>query len=92
MLWCAVLLAIGLPLYRRLKKEYPEGVSGLAWLGVYAAGRFLLSFMREDSLFFGLRQAQWAGLLMIVVAIAGIAYLLSRRRTAPPAEGLKVAA
>jgi len=92
MLWCAVLLAIGLPLYRRLKKEYPEGVVGLAWLGVYAAGRFLLSFMREDSLFFGLRQAQWAGLLMIVVAIAGIAYLLSRRRTAPPAEGLKVAA
>src|SRR5438270_4768945 len=91
MLWCVLLLAAGLPIYRRLKARYPDGVVGLAWLGIYAAGRFLLSYMREDSLFLGLRQAQWAGLLMVLIAIGGIIYLL-RRQPAPPAEAAKVAA
>jgi len=91
MLWCIVLLAAGLPLYRRLKARYPDGVVGLAWLGIYAAGRFLLSYLREDSLFLGLRQAQWAGLLMVLIAIGGIIYLL-RRPSPPPAEMAEVAA
>jgi phosphatidylglycerol:prolipoprotein diacylglycerol transferase len=91
MLWCILLLAVGLPLYRRLKARYPDGVVGLGWLGIYAAGRFLLSYMREDSLLLGLRQAQWAGLLMVVIAIGGIVYLM-RRRPAPTAESSEVAA
>jgi phosphatidylglycerol---prolipoprotein diacylglyceryl transferase len=91
MLWCALLLAVSLPLYRRMKARFPAGVVGLIWLGVYAAGRFLLSYMREDSLFLGLRQAQWAGLLMVVIAVLGIVWLL-RRRPAPTAEGQAVKA
>jgi hypothetical protein len=47
--------------------------------------------MREDSLLLGLRQAQWAGLLMVLIAIGGILYLL-RRRPAPSAEAARVAA
>ena len=92
MLWCALLLAIGLPLYRRMKKRYPAGVVGLAWLGTYAAGRFLLSYLREDSLLLGLRQAQWAGLLMVLIAIGGIAYLLRRRVKPLATEPVEMAA
>ena len=78
LLWCLLLLAVGLPLYRRMKDRFPPGVVGLGWLAVYAAGRTLLSFLREDSLFLGLRQAQWAGLLMILIAVIAIPILIRR--------------
>jgi phosphatidylglycerol:prolipoprotein diacylglycerol transferase len=78
MLWCLLLLAILLPLHRRLKSVLPDGVTGLLYLGLYAAGRFLLSFLRTDSLAFGLRQAQWASLAMVLAA-AVIGPLLYRR-------------
>jgi len=65
---------------------------GLAWLGTYAAGRFLLSYLREDSLLLGLRQAQWAGLLMVLIAIGGIAYLLRRRVKPLATEPVEMAA
>jgi phosphatidylglycerol---prolipoprotein diacylglyceryl transferase len=80
MLWCLVLLAVGLPLYSRLKARFPAGVVGLGFLAAYAAGRTLLSFLREDSLFLGLRQAQWAGLLMILIAAVAIPILIRRSR------------
>jgi phosphatidylglycerol:prolipoprotein diacylglycerol transferase len=83
MLLSLLLLAALLPLYRRMKARYPEGVTGLTWLALYAAGRFLLSYMREDSLLLGLRQAQWAGLLMVLIAVVAIPWLLRRRRVAP---------
>ncbi len=70
--------------YRWFKRRLPVGVTGLIWLSVYAAGRFALSFLRKDSLVFGLRQAQWASLLMIAVAIVAIAiWTLWPRRQAP---------
>jgi phosphatidylglycerol:prolipoprotein diacylglycerol transferase len=59
--------------YRWFKRRLPVGVTGLIWLSVYAAGRFLLSFLRKDPLFFGLRQAQWASLAMILVSVIAIA-------------------
>ena len=80
MLMCMVLLAALLPFYNRMKARFPPGVVGLIWLALYAAGRTLLSFMREDSLFLGLRQAQWAGLAMVVVALIVIPILLRRAR------------
>ncbi len=86
LIWCLVLLAAGLPLYARMKARLPAGVVGLGWLGLYAAGRTLLSFLREDSLFLGLRQAQWAGLLMVAVAVVAIPLLISRRRPREPED------
>ncbi|HSR22935.1 MAG TPA: prolipoprotein diacylglyceryl transferase family protein [Candidatus Eisenbacteria bacterium] len=59
--------------YRWFKRRLPVGVTGLIWLSVYAAGRFLLSYLRKDSLALGLRQAQWASLAMIVAAAIAIA-------------------
>jgi len=79
MVWCLLLLAAGLPFYWRLKARLPPGVVGLGWLAAYAAGRTLLSFLREDSLFLGLRQAQWAGLLMVAIAVVAIPILIRRR-------------
>ena len=49
-------------------------------------GRFALSFLREDSLIFGLRQAQWASLLMIAVSAAVISLWMLRTVQAPAAS------
>jgi phosphatidylglycerol---prolipoprotein diacylglyceryl transferase len=72
--------------YRWFKRRLPAGVTGLIWLSVYSVGRFLLSFLRKDSLVLGLRQAQWASLLMIAVSIAGIViWTMWRGRSSPSA-------
>src|SRR5262245_53361315 len=73
LIWNLLVFAVSIVTYPLFKRRLPVGVTGMIWLAVYAAGRFLLSFLRKDSLFLGLRQAQWASLLMIVVALAAIA-------------------
>jgi phosphatidylglycerol:prolipoprotein diacylglycerol transferase len=83
MVLCLVLLGALLPFHQKLKARLPAGVTGLLYLGVYAAGRFFLSFLRTDpSIFLGLRQAQLASLAMVVFAAAGAAFLAWRARTA----------
>ena len=82
-----LLLVALLPVYRRMRARFPEGVTGLTWLALYAAGRFWLSYLREDSLVFGLRQAQWAGLLMVLIAVVAIPWLIRTRRPWTPGEG-----
>jgi phosphatidylglycerol:prolipoprotein diacylglycerol transferase len=75
------LLGMLLPFHQRLKARLPDGVLGLIYLGVYAAGRFFLSFYRTDpAVFAGLRQAQLASLLMVVIAAVAIPVLYWRSR------------
>ena len=77
------LLAALLPFHQRLKARLPAGVLGLVYLGVYAAGRFFLSYYRTDpAVFAGLRQAQLASLLMVVIAVVTIPLLYRRVRAA----------
>ena len=77
------LLGALLPFHQRLKARLPDGVLGLAYLGLYAAGRFFLSFYRTDpAVFAGLRQAQLASLLMVVIAAVAIPVLYRRDRAA----------
>jgi phosphatidylglycerol---prolipoprotein diacylglyceryl transferase len=77
------LLAALLPFHQRLKARLPDGVLGLVYLGVYAVGRFFLSFYRTDpAVFAGLRQAQLASLLMVALAIIAIPLLYRRARAA----------
>jgi prolipoprotein diacylglyceryltransferase len=64
----------------------PIGVVGLTWLSVYAIGRFFLSFLRTDSLVFGLRQAQWAGLAMVVASIVVVAIWTMQARQRRPRD------
>jgi phosphatidylglycerol:prolipoprotein diacylglycerol transferase len=82
----AILAAI-LPFHQRLKARLPSGVLGLVYLGLYGAGRFFLSYYRTDpAVFAGLRQAQLASLLMVVISIIAIPVLFRRRRASTPAE------
>ena len=79
MVLCLAILAAVMPFHQRLKKRLPDGVLGLLYFAIYAAGRFLLSFLRTDpNVFLGLRQAQLASALMVIVAVI-VAPVLFRR-------------
>jgi phosphatidylglycerol---prolipoprotein diacylglyceryl transferase len=79
MVLCLAILGVLLPLHQRLKQRLPDGVVGLIYLGVYAAARFMLSYLRLDpAVFLGLRQAQIASALMVLVAVIAIPVLLRR--------------
>jgi phosphatidylglycerol:prolipoprotein diacylglycerol transferase len=81
MILCLALLGALLPFHQRLKARLPDGVVGLIYGGLYAAGRFFLSFLRTDpSIFLGLRQAQLASLLMVAFAVVVIPLLIWRAR------------
>ncbi len=83
-----IVFVVALVTYPVFKRRLPPGVTGLIWLSVYGLGRFLLSFLRKDSLVLGLRQAQWASLVMVAVSLALIAYWMLRSRpTAPATDG-----
>ena len=85
------LLALLLPFHQRLKARLPDGVLGLLYLGLYALGRFWLSYFRTaPAIIYGLRQAQLASLVMVVIAVVGIPILMRRARAgrAAPAEEL----
>jgi phosphatidylglycerol:prolipoprotein diacylglycerol transferase len=82
MILCLGLVLLLLPFYGRLKARFPAGVVGLVFLGLYAIGRFYLSYFRADQIEYGLRQAQWASLAMVLLAIVFSAYLLRRREAA----------
>ncbi len=91
MILTLVILGLLLPFHQRLKKRLPDGVLGLIYLGVYALGRFWLSFFRTDpSVFLGLRQAQLASALMVLVALVAIPILFRRARSGreAPVEAL----
>lgn len=75
----AILAAI-LPFHLRLKRVLPDGVIGLIYVGIYAIGRFWLSFFRLDmEIVFGLRQAQIASLIMVAFAVIAIPILFRLR-------------
>lgn len=83
MILTLVLLGAILPFHQRLKSRLSDGVLGLTYLGLYAIGRFFLSYFRTDpAVFAGLRQAQLASLLMVAIAMIAIPILFRRKRTA----------
>jgi phosphatidylglycerol:prolipoprotein diacylglycerol transferase len=85
MLLTLAILGALLPFHQRLKAKLPAGVLGLIYLGLYGAGRFFLSYLRTDpAVFAGLRQAQLASLLMVVIAVVAIPILVRRARAARP--------
>jgi phosphatidylglycerol:prolipoprotein diacylglycerol transferase len=93
MILTLVILGAILPFHQRLKSRLPGGVLGLTYLGLYGAGRFFLSYLRTDpAVMFGLRQAQLASLLMVVIAVVAIPILMRRARSAKPSEPESAAA
>src|SRR5260370_3689119 len=82
MVLCLLILGAILPFHQRLKQRLPDGVLGLIYLGLYALGRFFLSYFRLDTeIILGLRQAQIASLLMVVTAIIAIPIPFRRAST-----------
>jgi phosphatidylglycerol:prolipoprotein diacylglycerol transferase len=57
------------------------------YLGLYSAGRFVVEFYRQDSIFaLGLSQAQLLSVVGAMVAVWGLVYQLARaKRTSPAA-------
>jgi phosphatidylglycerol:prolipoprotein diacylglycerol transferase len=85
MILTLAILGALLPFHKRLKTKLPDGVLGLIYLGLYGAGRFFLSYLRTDpAVFAGLRQAQLASLLMVVITVVAIPILIRRARAARP--------
>jgi len=76
-------------LYRLLKRD---GMVFWAWVFLYGAMRFGISFLREDDLVFaGLRMAQLIALGAMILAPLGVAYILLPRRMADRAERRRLA-
>jgi phosphatidylglycerol:prolipoprotein diacylglycerol transferase len=91
MVLCLAILGVILPFHQRLKQRLPDGVLGLAYFGAYALGRFFLSYFRLDTeIIFGLRQAQIASLLMVIVAVIAIPVLF-RLASRPAGPALAIA-
>jgi phosphatidylglycerol---prolipoprotein diacylglyceryl transferase len=89
MILCLAILGALLPFHQRLKARLPDGVLGLVYFAVYGIGRFLLSFYRLDpAVFVGLRQAQLASALMVLIAVIAIPLLFRLRaaRASAPAR------
>lgn len=83
MVLCLAILGLLLPFHQRLKRQLPDGVLGLSYLAVYGVGRFFLSYFRADmQIVFGLRQAQIASALMVLIALVAIPILVRRARAA----------
>jgi phosphatidylglycerol---prolipoprotein diacylglyceryl transferase len=82
MVLCLLILGAIIPFHQRLKERLPDGVLGLVYFSIYALGRFFLSYFRLDTqIIFGLRQAQIASLLVVVVAVIAIPILFRRAST-----------
>jgi phosphatidylglycerol:prolipoprotein diacylglycerol transferase len=68
-------------IWRLRRQERPDGTVFFAYLALYSLGRFLLTFVRQETIvLFGLQQAQ---LLAVIVALAVAPAL--RRRLSPSA-------
>ncbi len=79
MVWNAIALMVIWRLGRHFKKD---GLVFLSYLSFYALGRFILTFVRQESQFFwGLQQAQIIALLAFLVSLIAIFYFAKIRRT-----------
>lgn len=78
-LWNGMALLFIWQLGRRFNKD---GVVFLSYLSIYSAGRFILSFVRQENIWlWGLQQAQVIALLVAVTSLAAIVHLLVKQRT-----------
>ena len=83
-LWNLLGLAIALKLRRRLKTD---GLLFLSYLSIYAVGRFILTFVRQEKVWFwGLQEAQVVAIGILIISVSVIMYLTKKAKpnlTAP---------
>ncbi len=80
MLWNAITLVIVLRLGRYFRKD---GLVFLSYLSLYSLGRIILTFVRQEYVFFGgLQQAQIVAILVMIASILAMVYLSTKQRMA----------
>ncbi|MDE2058639.1 MAG: prolipoprotein diacylglyceryl transferase [candidate division NC10 bacterium] len=83
-LWNFLVFGILYFLLRRRLQRIP-GALTLCYLGLYSVGRFFVEGLRIDSLMLGpLRAAQVMSLILIVLSVAGLAWLNAAARRSRP--------
>lgn len=86
-LWNLAGLFIALKLRHYLKAD---GLLFLSYLAIYAAGRFVLSFVRQEKIWFwGLQEAQIIAILIFIIALIVFWYLARRNQVHPEFTGRK---
>ncbi|OGO19448.1 MAG: prolipoprotein diacylglyceryl transferase [Chloroflexi bacterium RBG_16_50_9] len=77
-LWNLVGLAIALKLRRHLKTD---GLLFLIYLSIYAVGRFVFTFVRQEKIWFwGLQEAQVIAIAIFLASVAAIVYQWRKTR------------
>ncbi len=67
---------LGVLLFLR-KRDMPAGMLFLIYVAGYAIGRFTLTFVRQEAVWFwGLQEAQVVALVIFAMALAAVVYLL----------------
>ncbi len=83
-LWNLVGLAIALKLRSRLKTD---GLLFLTYLSIYAVGRFIFSFVRQEKIWFwGLQEAQIIAIAILVISVAVFIYLRKKEKASITAD------
>jgi phosphatidylglycerol:prolipoprotein diacylglycerol transferase len=76
--WNVISLSVILRLERHLKRD---GLVFLSYLSLYSIGRFALTFVRQEKVWFwGLQEAQVISVVVLVVSVALIFFLWKRTR------------
>ncbi len=77
-LWNLMGLAIALKLRRHLKTD---GLLFTSYLSIYAVGRLVLSFVRQEKIWFwGLQEAQVIAIAILVISVAAMFYLWKKAK------------
>ncbi len=74
-------LAILLSLWLVRTRVKTDGLLFFSYIFLYSLGRFVLSFVRQEKIWFwGLQEAQVIALIALLASILAIAYLLTRKK------------
>ena len=73
-------VAILFVIWRLSKLRLPAGAEFAAFAAIYAVGRFFITYLRQENVWFwGLQEAQVISLLALVASLVGLGWLLLRR-------------
>ena len=79
-------LAIFAIIWPLRKKRLPDGMIFAIFSALYAATRFIISYVREERVWFlGLQEAQVVAVIMLVASLAALAWFWRQPRPEQPA-------
>ena len=84
-------IAIGIVLWRLLRRRVPDGVMALTYVALYCVSQIGIFFLRgtEPAIFLGLKQAQWTAIGMLLVGVPLLVALWRRTRQVPAQQEIE---